>query len=314
MGKLIVTRMVALVPLLFLVAVFVFLLIHLMPVDPVRQMAGEGSTEEQREALRHQLGYDRPLMVQLASWLGNAVRGDLGTSLFTDKAVVDAVVERMPITLQLVGGAITVALLIGLPAGIYGALRAGSLADRTVTAVAALGLAMPAFWLALLLVLAFAVWLGWFPVIGYTPLAADPVQWARGLVLPCVALGASSAAVIARQTRSAVRETLHRPFVQALRATGTPRRRIVYGYVLRNAMVPVLTVIGWELLVMLAVSFVIERVFGIPGTGTLLIDAVVRNDMPLVQGGVVLVACIVVIINLAVDVGYGLLDPKVRPQ
>ncbi|WP_166351417.1 ABC transporter permease [Phytoactinopolyspora limicola] len=314
MGKLLLTRLASLVPLLFLVAVFVFFLITLMPVDPVRQIAGEGASPEQLEALRTELGYDRALPVQLLSWLGNAVQGDLGTSLFTQRGVVESVLERLPVTAQLVGGAMLIALLIGLPAGVYSALRAGSLADRAMTALASLGLAMPGFWLALLLVLMFAVWLGWFPVIGYTPFGDDPVQWARGLVLPCLALGVSSAAVIARQTRSAMRDVLQSNYVQALRATGTPRRRIVYGYALRNAMVPVLTVIGWELTVLLAVSFVIERVFGIAGTGTLLIDAVVRNDIPMVQGGVVLIACIVVVINLSVDVGYGLLNPKVRPQ
>jgi peptide/nickel transport system permease protein len=314
MRKLLLARLVALVPLLLMVSVFVFLLVRATNADPVRQVLGDGATEAQRAEMSHRLGYDRPLIVQFGSWLGDAVRGDLGRSLFTDQTVLGSFVERLPASGGLILGGLLVSLLVGLPAGIYSALRAGSPTDRMVTGVTSLGLAMPGFWLALLLVLLFGVELRWFPVVGYTPFADDPADWAYGLVLPCVALGVHSAAVIARQARGAMSETLRSTYVQALRATGTPRRRIVFGYALRNAMPPVLTVIGWELSALLAVSFVIERVFGIPGIGTLLLDAVVRNDMPLVQGGVVLVACVVVLINLAVDVGYGMLDPKARPQ
>lgn len=314
MRKLIISRLLALPPLLFLVSVFVFLLIHLTSVDPVRQILGPGASAEQRAKLSHQLGYDRSLPVQFVSWLGNALHGDLGTSVFTSQPIASTFFARLPVTLALVIGGTLVALAIGIPTGIYSALRAGSVPDRVVTAIASVGLALPGFWLALLLSLAFAVKLRWFPVLGFTRFQDDPAAWAYGLVLPSIALGIHSAAVIARQTRGAVVETLRAPYVQALRAVGTPRRRIIYRYALRNATVPILTVVGWELSVLLAVSFVVERVFAIPGAGTLLLDAVVRNDIPLVQGGIVLVAGLVVLINLAVDIGYGLLDPKARPQ
>ncbi|MFC4048688.1 ABC transporter permease [Actinomadura syzygii] len=314
MGRLLLGRALALVPMLLMVSAFVFLLVRATDTDPVRQVLGDGASDAQRAELRHALGYDRPLAVQFWTWLGAAVRGDLGRSLFTDRAVLASFGERLPATLGLVAGGLLVAVAAGLPAGILAALRAGSAVDRAVTGLASLALATPGFWLALLLVLAFGVRLRWFPVVGYTPFSDDPAAWARGLVLPGVALGAPSAAVIARQARGALAETLRATYVRALRATGTSRRRIVTGYALRNAMPPVLTVIGWELSTLIAVSFVIERVFGVPGIGTLLLDGVVRNDIPVVQGGVVLVACVVVLVNLAVDVGYGLLDPKVRPR
>ncbi|WP_157247129.1 ABC transporter permease [Nonomuraea typhae] len=314
MSRLILTRLVTLVPLLLLVSVIVFVLIHLTPVDPIRQILGEGSSMEQRAQLARELGYDRALPVQFGDWVLGAFRGDLGVSIFTKQPILETFLGRLPVTLALVAGGALVAIAIGVPLGVFAALRSGSAADRVVTGITSLGLAIPGFWLALLLVLGFAVQLRWFPVLGFTRFQDDPAAWARGLVLPSVALAIHSAAVIARQTRGAVLETLRAPYVQALRAVGTPRRRIVYRYALRNAMVPIVTVIGWELAVLLAVSFVVERVFAIPGTGTLLLDAVVRNDIPLVQGGILLVACMVVLINLAVDVAYGLLDPKARPQ
>ncbi|MFD9946890.1 ABC transporter permease [Nonomuraea sp. NPDC059023] len=313
MRKLILSRLLALPPMLLLVSVVVFLLTR-VGVDPTRQMLGEGASEAQRALLRHQLGYDRPLVVQFGSWLGQVFRGDLGTSFFTQQPIVSSLAERLPVTLAMVAGGTLLAIAVGVPAGVWGALRAGSAIDRLITAVTSAGLAMPGFWLALLLMLFFAVELRWFPVLGFTRFADGPGMWAYGLVLPCVALGLHSAAVIARQTRGAMAETLRAPYVRALRAVGTPRRRIVYRYALRNSMVPILTAVGHEVIVLLAVSFVVERVFAIPGTGTLILDAVVRNDVPVLQGGIVLVACLVVLINLAVDIGYGLLDPKARPQ
>lgn len=314
MRRLIVIRALSTLPLLALVAVFVFLLVHLTPVDPVRQLLGPGATEEQRAALNAQLGYDRSWLAQFGSWLGSAVRGDLGRSLFTQDSVLTSIVERLPMTLSLVVGGILIAVLVGIPAGIVGAVRPGSVSDRVVSGLIAIGLAIPSFWLAMLLALVFAVLLPLLPALGYTPIEEDPIAWFQGMVLPCLALGLPASATIARQMRGAMTNALRAPYTQALRARGTPRNRIIYRYALRNSMVPVLTTIGWELGVMMAVSFVVERVFAFPGAGTLLIDAVVRNDMPVVQGGVMFFACAVVLVNLLVDIGYGVLDPKARPQ
>jgi peptide/nickel transport system permease protein len=314
MRRLVIVRILSTIPLLVLVAVFVFALVHLTPVDPVRQLLGPGATEEQVATLSAQLGYDQPLLAQFGSWLGSALQGDLGRSLFTDDDVLTSIVDRLPMTLSLVAGGLLIAVLVGIPAGIIGAVRPGSLSDRVVSGLIALGLAIPSFWLAMLLALVFAVLLPVLPALGYTPVEEDPVAWLRGLIMPCAALGLPASATIARQMRAAMTGALRAPYTQALRARGTPRNRIIYRYALRNSMVPVLATIGWETGVMMAVSFVVERVFAIPGTGTLLIDAVVRNDIPVVQGGVMFFACAVVLVYLLVDIGYGLLDPKARPQ
>lgn len=314
MRRLVIVRALSTIPLLVLVAVFVFALVHVTPIDPVRQLLGPGATEDQVATLNAQLGYDRSLIAQFGSWLASALQGDLGRSLFTEDDVLTSIVDRLPMTLSLVLGGLVIAILVGIPAGIVGAVRPGSPPDRAVSGLIALGLAIPSFWLAMLLALVFAVLLPVLPALGYTPIEEDPIAWLRGLVLPCAALGLPASATIARQMRGAMTGALRAPYTQALRARGTPRNRIVYRYALRNSMVPVLATIGWEAGVMMAVSFVVERVFAIPGTGTLLIDAVVRNDMPVVQGGVMFFAGAVVLVNLLVDIGYGVLDPKARPQ
>ncbi|MCI0687453.1 MAG: ABC transporter permease [Sporichthyaceae bacterium] len=314
MRRLVVVRLLGTAPLLVLLATFVFVLTKLNPVDPVVQVAGEGASAEQRRSVAHQLGLDRPLPAQFGAWLGDATRGDLGTSLFTGEPVLGSIRDRLPVTLSLAAGGILVALLVGLPAGVFGALRPGSAADRLVTVLVSAGLALPGFWLGLLLALVFAVRLRWFPVIGYTPVSDDPAAWARGMVLPAVAISLHAAAVIARQTRSAMIEALRAPYVRSLRAMGVPERSIVGAYALKNAMGTVLPVIGLQLSIIVVISFVIEKVFGLPGVGILLLDGIIRGDLPVVQGTVLFVAALVVIVNLAVDICHPLLDPKVRPQ
>ncbi|MFI1014929.1 ABC transporter permease [Streptomyces sp. NPDC020965] len=314
MTKFVLQRLLSALPTLLLVSVFVFTLVHLTPTDPVAQILGEGAPATDREALREQLGLGRPLAEQYAEWLGGAVRGDLGVSLYTSVPVAESLSTGIGITLSLAIAGMTIALLVGVPLGILGALRPGTVADRLLTTVVALGLAVPSFWLGLLLVLVFAVNLGWLPVVGYTPLAEDPGAWATGMILPAVALGSHTAAVIARQTRSAMIDALESPYVQTLLARGIRRRRIVLRYAVKNAMVPVLAVIAIQMSVLVAASFVIERIFAVPGLGTLLIDSVVRADYPVLQGSIVLVAVIVLLVNLAADLLYGVLNPKVRPQ
>ena len=226
--------------------------------------------------------------------------------------MAQSIADRIGVTLSLALAGMGFALCVGVPLGIVGSLRHGSRADRLLTMLVSVGLAVPSFWLALLLSLAFSVTLRWFQVVGYTPFSESPLEWARGLVLPAIALGVHAAAVIARQTRSAMIEVLHSRYVQALRARGLPRRRIVLAYATRNAMVPVLSVIAIQISVIVGVSFVIERIFAIPGLGTLLIDSVVRADFPILQASVVVIACFVLVVNLVVDIAYGLINPKVR--
>lgn len=314
MKQLLLTRLLSVAPMLLLVSLFAFLLIHLTATDPVVQILGEGASAEDRAEFARKLGLDRPLAEQYLRWAWAAAQGDFGTSLYTSLPVGQSIAERLGITLSLALSGITLALLVGVPLGILGSLRHGSRADRLLTMVVSLGLAVPSIWLALLLSLVFAVSLRWFQVVGYTPFTEDPLQWARGLVLPAIALGVHAAAVIARQTRSAMIDALHSRYVQALRARGIAPRLIVLRYAARNAMVPVLSVVAIQMSVIVGVSFVIERIFAIPGLGTLLIDSVVRADFPILQGCVVVIACIVLVVNLVVDIAYGLVNPKVTAQ
>lgn len=312
MKQLLLTRLLSVAPMLLLVSLLAFLLVHLTATDPVAQLLGDGASETDRAEYAHRLGLDRPLADQFAGWVWSALQGDLGVSLYTSLPVADSIADRLGITLSLALAGMAFALASGVPLGILGALRHGSRADRLLTMLVSVGLAVPSMWLALLLSLAFSVTLRWFHVVGYTPFSENPLEWARGLVLPAIALGVHAAAVIARQTRSAMIEVLHSRYVQALRARGLPRRQIVLRYATRNAMVPVLSVIAIQMSVIVGVSFVIERIFAIPGLGTLLIDSVVRADFPILQGSVVVIAFFVLLVNLVVDIAYGLINPKVR--
>ncbi|MEV3874091.1 ABC transporter permease [Streptomyces sp. NPDC049906] len=314
MTKFILGRIVSALPTLFLVSLLVFMLVRLTGTDPVAQILGEGAGQDQRDELSRQLGLQEPLWQQFTDWLAAALQGDLGASLYTGVPVAESISQRLGITLSLSLAGMAVALLAGIPLGLLGALRPGSVPDRLLTVLVALGLALPSFWVALLLALTFAVELEWLPAVGYTPLGEDPGMWVQSLVLPALALGLSTASVVARQTRSATIEALESPYVQSLRARGVSRRRIVLKYATKNAMVPVLAVLAVQMSVLVAASFVIERIFAIPGLGTLLIDSVVRADYPVLQGSIVVVALIVLGVNLAVDILYGIVNPKVRPQ
>ncbi|GAA4332311.1 ABC transporter permease [Variovorax defluvii] len=312
MKRLVLARLAAVLPILFAVSLFTFVLTRLTSTDPVSQILGPGASTADRAEYARGLGLDRPLPEQFLGWVGGALRGDLGQSLYTSLPVTASIGDAVGVTLSLALAGMLLALLLGLPLGIAAAVRHGSWADRALTLVVSLGLAVPSIWLALLLSLTFAVELKWFDVVGYTPFSDDPLQWARGLVLPAVALSVHTAAVIARQMRSAMIEVLQSPYVHALRARGLPRRTIVWRYAIRNAMVPVLSVIAIQMSVLVGASIAIERIFAVPALGTLLIDSVVRGDFPILQGVVVVIALIVLTVNLVADIGYGLINPKVR--
>lgn len=224
------------------------------------------------------------------------------------------IVDHLPATLSLTVGSVLVAVIVGLGVGILSALRAGSLVDRGLSVSTAAGLSVPDFWVGIILLNIFAVSLGLFPVISWTPPSRDVGAWLEGLVLPCLALGITGSALIARQMRGAMLEALEAPYIQTLRAIGTPRRTIVFRYALKNAIVPVLTVIGFITVLMMGGTFVIEQVFTIPGIGTMMLDAITRKDMPVVQGVTLVIAVWVTVIYLIVDVCYGLMNPRVRPS
>lgn len=314
MRKLVAYRALSAIPLLLLVSVAAFSLIHLMPGSPAAAILGSHANPEAITSLEQQLGLDQPLPEQYLSWLGNAIGGDFGQSLFSKQEVSAMIVDHLPATLSLTVGSVLVAVIVGLGVGILSALRAGSLVDRGLSVSTAAGLSVPDFWVGIILLNIFAVSLGLFPVISWTPPSRDVGAWLEGLVLPCLALGITGSALIARQMRGAMLEALEAPYIQTLRAIGTPRRTIVFRYALKNAIVPVLTVIGFITVLMMGGTFVIEQVFTIPGIGTMMLDAITRKDMPVVQGVTLVIAVWVTVIYLIVDVCYGLMNPRVRPS
>ncbi|MBL7501994.1 ABC transporter permease [Frankia sp. CNm7] len=314
LGRLVGFRLMGIVPQLALVSVAIFLLTYLIPGSPAAVLLGPRATPEGIAELEERLGLDQPLVVQFVEWVGGVLRGDLGTSWFGNKPVTKVISEHLLPTISLTVGGILVAILLGMSAGIVAALRPGALLDRIVGLGTATGLAVPSFWLGVILLGYLAVQLGWFPVLSWTPPSQDVGLWLRGLVLPSIAVGIAGSAVIARHTRSAMLETLAAPYVQTLRAMGTPRRTIVARYAIKNTMVPILSVIAFQLSTLIAASFVVEQVFTIPGIGTQLINAVARKDVPVVQGITLVVAAAVIMIYLLADIGYALLNPRARPQ
>ncbi len=312
MLKVILTRSITTIPLLLFVSLLIFSMLFLMPGSAAKTLLGEAATPERIAALEAELGLDAPYWVQYGRWLQGAVMGDLGTSLRTGRPVWSTVFDKLPVTLAITAGGMAIAIVLGVGAGIVAALYAGSWLDRTTIIGAATGMAVPPFWLALALSALFAVQLRWFPVIGYTPFRLDGLAWARSLVLPSVALGLPASALIARQMRSALREVLATTYIRAARAGGASQWRVIRQHALRNAMIPVVTVIGFRVALVLGSAFVVEQVFSLPGMGTLLVTAVLEQDLPVVQGAVMVIATLIILTNLLVDISYGWLDPKVR--
>jgi peptide/nickel transport system permease protein len=305
-------RIAGVVPLLLFVSAVVFILMELVPGDPALTIAGDSSSPQQVAEIRRQLGLERPLPVRYWDWLADAVRGDLGTSLFSSQSVSDAVGTRLPVTLSLAAGSIIVAILIGVGGGVTAAARPGGWTDRVVMVLASFGLAVPAFWLGLILVLLFSRTLGLVPPTGYVPLSSDPVQWLRSLLLPSVTLGAAASAALARQTRSALVAVLRRDYVVAALARGKSWVSVLAKHGMKNAAVPVVTVLGLQVVNLIAASVIVEHVFALPGLGSLAIQSVARRDIMMLQGVVVVATLIVVGMNLVVDLLYGYLNPKVR--
>jgi peptide/nickel transport system permease protein len=312
MLQLIIRRIFIMIPVLFLVSLMVFSLILLVPGDPAVTLAGENATEEQIEATRERLGLNDPVIEQYGRWVTNAMQGDLGTSLFSSQKVTDAIVQRLPATLSLAGGAIVLSLLIGLPAGILSALFRGRWVDRGIQLGAASALAMPNYFIAMLLILFFAIWNPIFPATSFVPFTQDPWDWAMHLFLPWITLGLASAAVITRQLRSSLIGVLGQDYVRTARAKGMRGRTVVLKHASKNAAIPVVTVLGTQVAFALGGSVIVESVFGIAGVGQLAISSVQKRDLPMIQGIVVMATVLVLFCNLLVDLAYGYLNPKVR--
>ncbi|MDI2127581.1 ABC transporter permease [Yinghuangia seranimata] len=309
--RLVVRRLLSSIPLLFVVSAFTFVLVSLVPGDPARTIVGQHATEAQYDDVRARLGLDDSLPAQYWHWLRGVLHGDLGASLFTGEPVAQMLNTRLPVSLSLIVTGTIVSGIIGVSLGVLSARRGGALV-RTVDVLSLVGLAVPAFWLALVLIALFAVKLRWLPVTGYVPFADDPTEWARSLVLPVVSMSVSSVAIIAKQTRDSVLDTMSRDFIRVMEANGFRQRSILYRHVLRNAALPVVTVLGVVMVSLLAGAVFVETIFALPGLGGETSSATVQHDIPVIQGVVLYVTGVVVVVNLLVDLAYGRLDPRVR--
>jgi peptide/nickel transport system permease protein len=305
-------RLLALLPVMLVVVTVVFFLIHLIPGDPVAVILGPEANAEQIEAARRELGLDRPLPEQLVRFYTRLLRGDLGRSYFLDRPVTTALWERAEPTLVLMASALFVAVLIGVPSGIVAGAYPGSAWDRVLMTLALLGVCVPGFWLSLNFIYLFSVRLGWLPVAGYASVFSDPVAAFRYMLLPAVSLGFSQSALIARIARSCMIEVLRQDYIRTARAKGLAERSVIYLHAFRNALVPVVTVIGITMAILIGGAVVTEIVFNIPGLGRLIISAILRRDYPVVQGVVLLTAAVYMLINLVVDMVYAFIDPRIR--
>ena len=305
-------RVLLAIPVVFVVAGGVFLLLYLTPGDPVSVILGPDASPQQIAELRQRLGLDQPVLVQVVRWFGRLLVGDLGQSIYLNRPVLQTLVERAEPTLMLTLLATLFAILLGLPIGIVSATRAGSWADLGAMLVAMGGISMPSFWVGLNLIFVFAVVLGVFPVAGYQPLSRGLWENLRYLALPAVTLGFAQAALLARMSRSMMLEVLREDYVRTARAKGLAERTVVLVHALKNAMVPLVTVMGLTFAILMGGAVITEQVFNIPGLGRLLVQSVLRRDYPVVQGIVLVIAFNYVAINLLVDILYGFFDPRVR--
>jgi peptide/nickel transport system permease protein len=312
MTSFVLRRLLATIPVMLLVATGVFLLLKLTPGDPAGILLGPDATEERRDALRDQLGLNDPVWEQYIRWLGDAARGDLGDSIFLNQSVTSSLLDRAEPTLLLTFFSSLVAVAIGLPLGIIAARRRGSWVDVGTMGIAIVGISMPTFWLGLNLILIFAVKLRWLPVAGYSPLGDGLWESLKYIIMPAVTLGIAQAALLARMTRSMMLEVLNSDYVRTARAKGVTELRVVMAHAFRNALLPIINVIGLIVAALLGGAVVTEQIFNIPGVGRLLIQAVGRRDVPLVQGTVLVIATVYVVVNLLVDILAAALDPRVR--
>ncbi len=305
-------RLLGIIPVLVLVALGSFLLIHLVPGDPAMVMLGSDATPQQIQALRTEMGLDRSLPEQFLLWVRQVLHGNLGESFFLGRPVTQALLERLPATLQLAFVSLLFSLVIGIPAGIVAAVRQNTWWDQVVMVAAIGGISVPSFWLGLAMILVFSVHLGWLPSGGYTPLWEDALRALRTLILPSLSLGFMQAALIARMTRSSMLEVLRLDYVRTAKAKGLPWRRVTLKHTLKNAMIPVITTIGTAFGVLLGGAVIVEIVFTYPGLGRLVVLAVQRRDYPLVQGALLLTSVMYVVVNLAVDLLYSVFDPRIK--
>jgi peptide/nickel transport system permease protein len=305
-------RLAGMAVVMLMVAAIVFVIARVVPGDPAAVMLGSNATPADVAALRTQLGLDRPLPVQFVLYLRDILSFDLGNSIFLNRPVVDALLDRAELTGWLTGLSVSIAIVIGVPVGVLAAVRRGSALDQVVTAVSMLAASLPSFWVGLTLIDYFAVRLGWFPVAGYGDPGAGLGQRLHHLILPAIALGLPNSALIIRFTRTSMLDVLHEDYVRTARAKGLGPGAVIIKHAFRNALIPVLTVIGLTIATLIGGAIVTETVFGLPGVGNLIVSAVLRRDYPVIQGALLIISGLYVLINMAVDLLYAVVDPRVR--
>ena len=306
-------RLIGALLVLLVVSLVSFALIWLVPGDVASQIADPGASAEELQRIRTRLNLDLPWHQQIVTWYSNVLfRGDLGQSFLLNRSVTEAIIERLPVTLSLTALALAIALVCGVTLGVVAAVRHGTWLDQSTMSLALVGLSIPDFWLGLVAIYVFAVALGWLPTGGFVPITQDVFGWARSMFLPAVTLGLTQMGLIARITRSSMLEVLNQDYVRTARAKGVPTYKVVGKHALANALIPVITVAGVVVGVLLGGAVVIEQVYSLPGVGRLIIGAVLRRDYPVIQGGLLLLAVIYVFVNIAVDFLYAYVDPRVR--
>ncbi|CAM5297331.1 peptide/nickel transport system permease protein [Aquamicrobium terrae] len=312
MARYVLQRFLGMLSVMFVVVTIVFVIVRVAPGDPAAVMLGPDATPADIEALRVRLGIDQPLVMQYLFFLGQLLRGDLGQSIFLDMSVTSALLDRAEPTTFLTLFSILIASAIALPVGILAAYRRGTFFDQAVTTLTMLAASIPSFWLGLILIQAFSVRLGWFPVAGYGGPDASFLTRLHHLVLPAVALGVVSSALITRFTRASMLDVLNDDYVRTARSKGMSEFRVVLKHAFKNALIPVLTVIGLTAALLVSGAVVTETVFSLPGVGNLVVSAVLRRDYPVIQGALLVIAAIYVLINFGIDMLYLLIDPRVR--
>lgn len=312
MSGYVIRRLLQMLVVLLLASVGIFLIVHVLPGDPALVYAGPNATSDVIDAVRHDMGLDKPLPVQYGVWLGHLLRGDLGKSYVNDYAVRTLLWQRLPITAELAAAAMVLSLLIAVPSGIAAAVKQGSVVDYLVTSLNGLGLAIPPFWFGLLLIIVVALGFHWLPASGYTSPSQNLGEALKHLVLPTVTLAFQVAAILSRFMKSVTLDVLHEDYVRTARAKGVPERRVQLRHVLPNAMVTFMTVLGLQFGRLLGGAVVIESVFAWPGVGRLLLDAIGNRDYLVIQGGLLFFVLLFLVINLLTDLTYGVLDPRVR--
>lgn len=314
MAKLIAYRLLLAIPQLFVILLVAFSLTYLVPGSPAAALIGIGATPERIAEVEAQLGLDEPALERLGEYLQGVAQGDLGESYRSERSVTEVLMERMPATLSIVLGGITVAVILGFVLGILAGTNLDRWPDRSVMAGTSIAVAVPQFLLGLILLLFVSIELGLVPVISYTPLTENPLLWARGILLPSLSLGIATSALGARQMRAGMASAVSSNYADTLAAAGVSRHRFYLRYGIKNALVPVLAATGITFAILVGASFAVERVFSIPGVGNLLLSGVVAKDFPIVQGGIVIIAMLVIGLNIMIDVGYGVINPRTRPQ